>query len=160
MRKLQKKNSGFTLVELIITLLIGSILLAWGVPNYRDLKARRMVTDISNEIVYSFTQARAEAVRYGNDVRVIPNGGSWQNGWRTVSIGVDGNPNVLLAQQGPIDPVVTIQQTGALAGNVTFNSIGGLDGGNAGRFELQHTHNTSATKAITINLSGSARVVN
>ncbi len=147
-------------MELIVTLLIGSILLAWGVPNYRDLKARRQVTDISNEIVYSFTQARAEAVRYGTDVRVIPNGGNWQNGWRTVSIGVDGNPNVLLAQQAAIDPIVDLQQTGALAGTVTFNSIGGLVGGNAGRFELKHNYTTSAQKAVTISLSGSARVAN
>ena len=48
---LKKQQRGFTLVELIITLFIGSLLLAWGVPEYRELKARRMVTDLTNDIV-------------------------------------------------------------------------------------------------------------
>lgn len=154
---LNKKHTGFTLVELIITLLIGSLLLAWGVPEYRELKARRMVTDISNDIVTSFTQARAEAIRYGNNVRVSPNG-TWQNGWTTTSIGVDGNPDEVLAIQDPIDPVVEITQTGPLAGNVVFNRIGGLEGGAEAEITLKHTANTNHSRRVVIGLSGSARV--
>jgi type IV fimbrial biogenesis protein FimT len=154
---LKKQQRGFTLVELIITLFIGSLLLAWGVPEYRELKARRMVTDLTNDIVTSFTQARAEAVRYGNNVEVAPNG-TWQNGWTITSIGVDGNADVVLAIQDPIDPMVQISQTGALAGNVVFNRIGGLEGGVTGEFTLKHTTNPSHEKKVAIGLSGSARV--
>ncbi|MCW8869170.1 MAG: GspH/FimT family pseudopilin, partial [Proteobacteria bacterium] len=71
------KVRGFTLIELIITLLIGSLLLAWGVPNYRDFKLRREVVDHTNDFVYSLSLARSEAIRYGTDVRVEPVGGDW-----------------------------------------------------------------------------------
>jgi type IV fimbrial biogenesis protein FimT len=155
-RNIKSKNKGFTLVELIITLLIGSLLLAWGVPEYRELKARRMVTDITNDIVTSFTQARAEAVRYGNNVEVSPNG-TWQDGWTITSIGVDGNDDEILAVQDPIDTVVEIAQTGALNGNVVFNSIGGLEGGLVGEFTLKHTV-SEISRSVVIGLSGSARV--
>jgi type IV fimbrial biogenesis protein FimT len=154
---LQNKIKGFTLVELIITLFIGSLLLAWGMPEYRELKARRMVTDISNDIVTSFTLARAEAIRYGNNVVVAPNG-TWQDGWTITSIGVDGNPNVELAIQDPIDPVVQVSQTGPLAGNVVFNRIGGLEGGATAEITLKHTSQTSHSRRVVIGLSGSARV--
>ena len=154
---LKKQHKGFTLVELIITLFIGSLLLAWGVPEYRELKARRMVTDLTNDIVTSFTQARAEAVRYGNNVEVSPNG-TWQNGWTITSIGVDGNADVVLAIQDPIDPIVQISQTGSLVGNVVFNRIGGLEGGATGEFTLKHTANPNHEKKVAIGLSGAARV--
>ncbi len=163
-QKLQNKNltprsQGFTLTELIVTLLIGSLLLAWGVPNYRDFKLRKQISDTANEVVYSLTQARAEAVRYGTNVVVSPAGGGWQNGWTTTSIGVDGNADVVLAIQGPLDTNITITQEGPLNGDLVFNRIGGLNGISPGRFEIKSPDVSGIDKAITISLTGSSKVV-
>ncbi len=116
-----------------------------------------MVTDITNEIVTSFTQARAEAVRYGNNVVVSPNG-TWQNGWTITAQGVDGNNDELLAIQDPIDPMVQVSQTGPLVGDVIFNRIGGLEGGLEGEITLVHQTNSTYKRTVSIGLSGSARV--
>ena len=158
MQKIQNRIQGFTLVELLITLTVGALLLAWGIPNYRDFKLRKQISDTANEVVYSMTQARAEAIRYGTDVRVSPSG-TWQNGWTTTSIGVDGNPDVVIAVQDPIDPNITFTQTGPLNGDLVFNRIGGLTGANAGRFEITHSTITGVDRAVTISLAGSSKVV-
>jgi len=147
------------MVELVVTLLIGSILLAWGIPNYRDFKIRKQIVDVANEVVYSMTLARAEAVRYGTDVRVRPVGGDWQNGWTITSIGVDGNANVLLAQEAAVDDNLTFEQVGPLAGDLVFTPFGGLDGPVAGRFEIKNDSVTGFDRAVNISLTGSSRVV-
>lgn len=159
MRKLHNKNSGFSLIELIITLLIGSILLAWGIPNYRDFKIRKQITDVANQTVYSMSLARAEAVRYGTDVTVVPAVGGWQNGWTITSIGVDGNADQVLAIQDPIDDNVAFSQAGPLVGTITFNSIGGLTGNDPGRFEIKNSSVTGFDRAVVIGLNGTSKVV-
>lgn len=155
------KVSGFTLIELIITLLIGSLLLAWGVPNYRDLKVRRLVTDNANEMVYSLSLARAEAIRYGNVVTVTPiSGNDWNSGWVITAVGIDGNPDIQIYQQDPIDDQLVITQNAPLVGAVQFNNIGELVGGNAGSFTLSHTVATGEQRQIAINLAGMSKVLN
>ncbi len=147
---------------MVITLLLIVVLMAWGIPNYQNLKARRMVTDFANEMVYSFTQARAEAIRYGTTVEVRPINGDWQNGWDTIAIGVDGAPDIQVAVQDPVDPRLTLNQVGGedyLQGDVVFNNIGGLDNEKEGQFTLVNNNGDGAERSININLSGSVKVV-
>ena len=153
------KAKGFTLVELIITLLIGSLLLAWGVPNYRDLKVRRQLTDTANEIVYSLSLARAEAVRYGATVTVEPTGGDWNDGWLISAPGIDGNPDIQIYQQDALNDQMTINQLGPLVGDIQFNSLGALNNVSEGLFQLSST-TSSESRNIRIRLTGLARVVN
>lgn len=158
-RKLQNskkgKVKGFTLVELTITLLIGSILLAWGIPNYRDLKHRNQVTDSVNEMVYGLTLARAEAVRYGRNVRVVPIGGDWNNGWRLITSGLEGAADIRLYDQ---EPLPEMNVTGVPTVPIQFNSLGELVGGAELVFNVTHTNSsTTLTKLIRIGLTGQAR---
>lgn len=154
----QPHSKGFTLLELIIVLLIGSILLAWGVPGYQSLKARRMVTEFSNEVIYSFTLARAEAVRYGTNVEIVPNG-NWQDGWTITAKGVDGSGDVIIAVQDAVDSALGFTQSGNSPGSVTFNSIGGLAAGSEAEFGLANNHYSGVNRTIRINSSGSAKVI-
>ncbi|TDR18425.1 GspH/FimT family pseudopilin [Marinicella litoralis] len=158
MRKLQKKITGFTLIELIITLFIGSLLLAWGIPSYRDLKIRKQVTDSVNELSYSLSLARAEAIRYGRTVSVTPVGGDWDDGWLISTAGIDGNPDLQIYQQDPLDDQLNISQIGALQGSLQFNNVGELVGNNTGLFTLSHA-TASESKSLRINLSGTVRMV-
>jgi type IV fimbrial biogenesis protein FimT len=160
-RKLHNKNSGFSLIELLVTLLIGSLLLAWGIPSYRDLKIRRLVTENANEMVYSLSLARAEAIRYGNTVTVSPiSGNDWDSGWLISAPGIDGNPDIQIYQQDPLDDQLNITQNGGLQGDLQFNNIGELVGGVPGSFTIGHITETNERRNITVRLSGTARMEN
>ncbi|WP_154223352.1 GspH/FimT family pseudopilin [Marinicella rhabdoformis] len=154
----ESQAKGFTLLEMVVVLILITILVAWGVPNFQQLKARRMVTDFSNEVLYSFTQARAEAIRYGTDVEVRPNGGSWQNGWTTIAIGVDGAANTTIAVQQAVDNRLIFVANGLVTGTMVFNSIGALEDGIDRPFRLTHDFNASISNIINVSPSGSARV--
>lgn len=156
-RKLQNKNKGFTLVELIITLLIGSLLLAWGVPNYRDFKVRKAVVDTSNDILTSLTQARAEAVRYGVNVEVAPIG-TWQEGWTVIAKGVDGNADIDIAIHEEIGNQVTLAESGGIAGTIIFNRIGGVSGGLSGQFTIEYAGVDNAKRFVDISPAGIVKV--
>lgn len=154
-----KHKKGFTLLEMIVVLLLVVVLMAWGIPNYQTLKANRMVTDFSNEIVYSLTQARAEAVRYGTTVEMIANGGDWNDGWQTLARGVDGAADTVIAEQDPIDERFTLTKVGNDIGRVIFNNIGGLEGSEVGRFTLSNRLGQNPERDILVNFSGSVKVI-
>ncbi len=155
------KVRGFTLIELIITLLIGSLLLAWGVPNYRDFKLRRMVTDHANSLIYSMNLARAEAVRYGTEVEVVPDG-QWHDGWTVTAIGVGGAGDTELLKEDSMDSQMrfTLVTPPDANNKIIFNRIGGLQGNNEARFELMHIDKPIEKKAVVITMSGNVKVIN
>lgn len=159
MRKLHNKTTGFTLIELIVTLLIGSLLLAWGVPNYRDFKIRKQVTDITNEMVYSINFARAEAIRYGNTVKLRARGAArdWNNG--TLTLEILTGPNRRIAEVPPFDDTVTITQGGGFTGDLDFNSLGALANGNTTQFRVEHAGVTNANRTIVVLPSGTVRIL-
>lgn len=153
----KSKLRGFTLIEVLVVLVLISILLAWGIPNYRNLRATRQVSDFANEMVYSFTQARNEAIRYGSTVSVVPNGGSWSDGWVTqVDEMVEGNATpVQIAIQDAVADGITLDAGGT---TVVFNRFGGIRGGER-RFRLRsHPVISAAEREVVIKASGTARV--
>jgi type IV fimbrial biogenesis protein FimT len=56
-------QSGFTLWELLITLVVAGILFGVGVPNMMELQRNGLVTAAANQLVTGVLAARAEAVK-------------------------------------------------------------------------------------------------
>ncbi len=158
--KTPQKIHGFTLIELLVALLIGSLLLAWGVPNYRDFKVRKEVALSVNEMVYSFNLARAEAIRYGANVRVSLTGGAWKDGWEIWTLDAGGSNDTKIFEQQTL-PDLAISQSGGTAGELMFNRLGGLVGGNTVTFDADNSYGpvTDSQRNILVMPSGSVRVV-
>jgi len=86
-----KKHSGFTLIELIITLAIVGILLMVGVPSLKNFMQRNQLIATSNELLSALHVARSEAIKLNRRVKVCeskngtsctnPATGNWRNGW-------------------------------------------------------------------------------
>lgn len=82
-------NKGFTLVELIVTLSVGSILLAVAVPGYQTLVQNNRLTTQNNSFASALMLAKSEAVKRSSWVTVCPStsgtgctgGKSWAGGW-------------------------------------------------------------------------------
>ncbi len=138
-----KKQSGFTLIELVITIAIISILLVVGVPSLKTFMQGNQLVATSNDLVSALHIARSEAVRLESRVTICesdngtsclsPGTGNWKNGW-IVFVDANGdlggtgsicsalNTDCLLRVHGVVtDPLLSV--TGVNAGGVSLSSI-------------------------------------
>jgi type IV fimbrial biogenesis protein FimT len=113
---------GFTLVEMMVTLMIMSVLVALAYPNLRNMTINTRVSDTTNELVVSLNLARSESVKRGMSVTVVANENDWTKGWNVQTL--DSTPEVLRTQPA-LEDGQTIMSTGA---SVTFGSAGTLSG--------------------------------
>ncbi len=123
-----KKNSGFTLIELMVTIAIVAISAALAYPSFASLISSNRAATGANELIASLTLARSEALRHPGGVAICASkdgdscGGdaTWTDGWM-VWVDTDGNGSysaadeVLRYTQGPSGLEVTI----ATEGNAT-----------------------------------------
>ncbi|MEJ2621510.1 MAG: GspH/FimT family pseudopilin [Candidatus Thiodiazotropha sp.] len=74
-----KGTKGFTLVELVMALAIGSILVAIAIPSYESMTERNAVSTTSNELLSALLLARSEAIRQEDQpVSLEPSTDGWQ----------------------------------------------------------------------------------
>jgi type IV fimbrial biogenesis protein FimT len=60
---MKAKNSGFTLIELMFTIVVLAILLGIGVPNFRDFIRNSRITAAANDLLADLNLARSESVK-------------------------------------------------------------------------------------------------
>jgi type IV fimbrial biogenesis protein FimT len=86
-------NSGFTLMELMVTIAIAAILLSIAIPSFTPTIASNRLTTYANEFVTALNLARSEAVKRGIQVTVRRKGTTsqvWEGGW-DVFVDIIGN---------------------------------------------------------------------
>ena len=134
-----KKNSGFTLVELLVTVAVLAIIIAVGLPQMSVFfKGNRMVTN-ANELLAGLHVARSEAIKRNSRVTICKstNAGDavpecatgtegWEEGWFVFVEGRDqGN---IYGEYTASDGAVLRINTGAEGSNVTITaSDAGID---------------------------------
>ena len=160
-----KKNSGFTLLELIVTLTIVSLVMAIGVPSLRDfIKNDRLSTQI-NTLVGHLALARSEAVKRHQPVVVCASSNQascqsndWKDGW-IVFADVDASADVsagdeILRVQQSLDGDSTLNST---AGAIVIYDARGFAPNSAGSFSLCDDRGATHLKSITISNTGRVR---
>ena len=68
-------EGGFTLLELMITLLLVGIIAAWGLPNFQTLGARTAQTSEVNRFQSAFSLARNTAISQRSQITLCPAAG-------------------------------------------------------------------------------------
>jgi type IV fimbrial biogenesis protein FimT len=98
---LGKKNSyskiisGFTIVELLITLAVLSITISIALPNFKTFVANNRIVSQINYFNGAIAQARSESIKIGRRVSMVPvNPNNWANGWDIV---LPSNGNEILS---------------------------------------------------------------
>jgi type IV fimbrial biogenesis protein FimT len=110
-------ESGFTLIEVMVSLAILGILAALAAPSFSDSIKKYRVKAIKDDLIASMQMARTEAIRRGRAVGLIRenaatdctvNGASWNCGWRIV---VDTSGDRAIDNSERNDPANILQVT-------------------------------------------------
>jgi type IV fimbrial biogenesis protein FimT len=108
---MKKSHSGFTLVELLLTLTVASIIMTLAVPAFTETMRRNRLTTQANELITALNVARSEAIKRRSNVSVCVSsdqatctGGNWQNGW----IVRNDSDNEVLRIFGPMKGSTTV----------------------------------------------------
>jgi len=121
------KSLGFTLIELMIALVIGTILVMLAAPSFNKAVSSNRVTTQANKLVSSINMARSEAVKRGSNVTICAStdqatcaGSNWATGW---IVRLDSNNSVLQSQEA-FKGNTAIVYNPAVITTVQYNSLG------------------------------------
>ena len=99
-----ERQNGFTLVELLVTIVVVTLLLAMGIPSMGDFTRNNRITAQSNGFVAAIQLARSEAVKRGANTAVCVSvdqatcsndNTKWASGWLVFSdLNLNGAPDV------------------------------------------------------------------
>jgi type IV fimbrial biogenesis protein FimT len=136
------RHTGFTLIELVITIALLGILLAWAIPNVTTFIKNARMSGIANELSGDIGIARQEAQRRGRSVTIcasvdglICDTGTpeWTNGWIIrAPTNTAGFQVVKYNRQpsGPSEPTKWYSGAGS-NGSITFSPSGSATAGAA-----------------------------
>lgn len=151
----QSRAGGFSLIELMITLVIAVILATIAAPSFRTFVASQRVKTASFDLVAALTQVRSEAIKRNANVAVTAAAGGWNNGW-TIST-IIASVSTTLGSQSAYTNLTVAELNGALA--LTFNGDGRLLPGSAALgFTVSDSQSGSSVtpRCVSLSLSGQA----
>ena len=123
---------GFKLIELMVTIAIGTILLVVAVPSFVAFQRNALLPNPASNFIAALNLARANAMKQGVDTYVVPKTGSdWSSGWNVYadtnwnhSYDVGADP-IISGFDAPSSSVfVGTGNNSFLAGYVRFNGSG------------------------------------
>lgn len=138
------KPSGFTIVELMVSLAVAAILIGFALPAFNDFVDQRRMASRINDLVLAINYARSEAARRGGQVSVQALAPAADNEFGAGYCVVEGDPGncagAVLRRFEPYDDATLNAVPNRTT--LTFNARGMLVNGGAGTFELCSTDNS------------------
>ncbi|NQW92815.1 MAG: type II transport protein GspH [Polaromonas sp.] len=128
----ERHVKGFTLVELLVTIVIGVLLMVVAVPSFVTFQKNAQLSDAVSNFIAAINVARANAMKQGVDAYLEPKSGTdWRTGW-TVYADTNFNQSydavtdpVILSFEALATSVSVATTTGSLtSGYVRFNGSG------------------------------------
>jgi type IV fimbrial biogenesis protein FimT len=133
-----KRNTGFTLIELMVTLALAAIVLTLAVPSFQEIIRDNRLATQTNDFISALNLARSEAIKRGVRVTLCQsadsvsctNTGRYEQGW---IVFVDPNNNAtvdageqLIRSAGaiPASTGITLMGNGNVANYVSYTSDG------------------------------------
>ena len=158
-----KRQQGFTLIELFVTMLVALILVGIGIPSFSSAMKNTRLSKSTNDLITTLHRARSEALKRGRDVRICAgdgdcNSSNWESGWVAfVDENSDGDIDTdeeIIIQQNPQNKN-TIRFNGSNINTFGFNGRGKPLNNNVGRFTICDNR-PDAGKEVVIAFTGRA----
>lgn len=163
-----KKQKGFSLVELVITLAIVGILLASGMPSFNKMMQNNKITTLHNELLSSLSLTRNVAINGGTFATLCKSNqaandcdtsASWEDGWivfpdRNNNGSVDAGETII-AVNNDLPNLISISFS---RNRVTYGSQGYANGFN-GVFTFCDDRGDESKKGMVVSNNGHIRVV-
>ena len=143
---MKTQQTGFTLVELLVTLAIVVVLATWAIPSFRTTVRNNNVITCGNELITAVVLARSEAVNRASVAGVVPISGDFANGWRVLIDTTASTPTVLnnddeVARTWPACPNMNLTVETTHPGEIRFNgsTISKIPSGSGSSFKSMST---------------------
>lgn len=145
-----RRQHGFTLIELMVTVTLMAVMLAVGVPSFRDFIASQRVKSAVSEFNSALFLARSEAIKRNTQVAITPAAAGWQGGW-TVKVGTTD----LAVQQSFSGVGVTLLAThdNSAVPSVTFAGNGRMTPAPAEKLKFKAS-GESSSKCLQVDQTG------
>ena len=177
---IMKKLNGFTVIELMITIVIAAILMTVAIPSFLKTIQNNQITTQANELFTSLSIARAEAIKQGDSVTVCSStdqascAGStdWKTGWivftdndgdRTIDDDGDttlcetgADADCLLSVRGPLKGEAVLTGT---TNYITFNADGRANAATDITLKASASCGVNEQRTISVTSTGRAGVV-
>lgn len=135
---------GFSLVELMLTVVILAILGALALPSFATIIEGQRARSAATDIYVALTRARSEAIKRNTSVTLAPKAGGWSNGWQVA------DPATGAAIE---DHDALRNLTASGPDSVVFRSSGRVSGTTAPAFQISGTYEASK-RCVAVDLSG------
>lgn len=172
------RQKGFTLLELMITVVVAIVLMAVAIPSFTNFIQNNRVSGVANELVTALNFARSESVRRSESVELcVYNGNAaapgcaavddWARGWVARVASGPNTGTVLRVWEVETPPGVTLTriQAGGVTTRVQFNSLGAAESVAAGQRMLWRvqgsncTAGTALARMVETNRAGRSQVM-
>lgn len=137
---------GFTLTELLVTMLVLAILATMAAPSFSQFIAGQRVRNAASDLASAFILMRSEAVKR-NDITTLSAAGTWSAGW-VVKAGTER-----LRGYGPYTDI-TVSTSG---GNTLWVGNDGRPGNGSQTFQVSMP-NAGTSNVVCIQINGTGRV--
>jgi len=78
---MNKTAYGFTLIELMISLIIAAILMTVGLPMFSDFMQQIRLSIAANDLRHALALTRSEAIKRNGKADLVAIENDWKNGW-------------------------------------------------------------------------------
>ncbi len=161
---------GFTLIELIVTLLMAAIILSAGVPSFRNMILNNRQTAEMNNFLTTLMIARSEAVkRHVNTVTVCTTtdginctaAGGWEQGWMVfddINADLIAQPAELIrVYESLVNDGLTLRGNALVTNTIIFSQTGMVNGPGGlftGTFRMCDFRGQTSASGLIISITG------